>query len=47
MSIDVQKMIEDAEKNLNLKLTDDQKRIAEGFGKLMINFWSNASTEEK
>lgn len=47
MSIDVQKMIEDAEKNLNLKLTDEQKQITEGFGKLMTNFWSNASTEEK
>lgn len=47
MSIDVKKAIEDAEKNLDAKLTDEQRQLMEMFGKIMNCIWSNSSTDEQ
>lgn len=47
MSVDVKKAIEDAEKNLDAKLTDEQKQFMEMFGEIMNYIWSNSSTDEK
>lgn len=47
MSVDVKKAIEDAEKNLDKKLTDEQRQFMEMFGEIMNYIWSNFLTDEK
>lgn len=46
MSVDVKKAIEDTEKNLDKKLTDEQRLFMEIFGEIMNYILSNSSKEE-
>lgn len=47
MSVDVKKAIEDVEKNLDEKLTDEQRLFMEMFGEVMNHIWSNSLKNEK
>ena len=47
MSIDVKKAIEDVEKNLDKKLTDEQRQFMEMFGGIMNYIWSDSLKNEK
>lgn len=46
MSVDVKKAIKNVEKNLDAKLTDEQRQFMEMFGGIMNCIWSNSSKEE-